>query len=196
MKPISRIAAYSLVAALAACGGTETRNPAPPPPPPQASPAAQPAPVAPPLARQSVVMKQPARLQGQRLERGGSIVATSSKGDRTEIEVLAYPLDERGRPDTRRSTIGRFLAVRSGPAAPADYLPGTLVTVSGVLVSAAQGQEAPRLPTIVADNVRVWERDTSIRSQSNVKPTFDVGGGGGSTSGPHGKVGVGVGVGF
>jgi outer membrane lipoprotein len=193
MNAITRITTVALAASLAACAGTETRAPAPPP----AQPAtAQSTATAPPLARQSVVMKQPNRVTGQRVDRGGTVVGASSKGDRTEIEVLAYPLDERGRPDTRRSPLGRFLAVRSGPKAPADVGPGTLVTVSGVLLSASPGQEAPRLPTIVTESVRVWEPDSPTRTPSNIKPTFDVGGSGGSATGPQGKVGMGVGIGF
>ncbi|MCU0970804.1 MAG: Slp family lipoprotein [Gammaproteobacteria bacterium] len=193
MKAISPITTAALAVSLVACAGSETRAPEPPP---AQHATAQPAVAAPPLARQSVVMKQPSRVTGQRVDRGGTVVGAASNGGRTEIEVLAYPLDERGRPDTRRSPLGRFLAVRSGPKAPADVGPGTLVTVSGVLLSASPGQEAPRLPTIVTDSVRVWEPDAPARSSSNVKPTFDVGGSGGSATGPHGKVGMGVGIGF
>ncbi len=192
MRASQLITVAALAAALSACAGNETQAPLPPSPAPAAPPTAS----APPLARQSVVMKQPSRVTGQRLERGGSVVAATPAGDRTEIEVLAYPLDERGRPDTRRSPIGRFLAVRAGRPSAAESQPGTLVTVSGVLRSTAQGEAAARLPTIVADSVRVWEPDSPTRSPSNVRPTLDVGGSGGSGSGPSGRVGVGVGIGF
>lgn len=68
---------------------------------------------------------------GQRVLWGGLILTTRNLQDRAQLEVLAYPLDNRQRPDITEPPLGRFLAERSGYLEPVDYASGRLVTLTG-----------------------------------------------------------------
>ncbi|MEN8174969.1 MAG: Slp family lipoprotein [Pseudomonadota bacterium] len=97
--------------------------------------------------------------QGRQVAWGGSIVAVKNLKDRTEIEVLAFPLDKRGRPDLGEHPRGRFLARYWGYLDPADYTPGRHVTLRGTVSGVRQGRvgDAPyayaRLSVV---EVRLW----------------------------------------
>lgn len=144
----------------------------------------------------AAVAADPARFQGQRTEWGGQIVAVHNLRNRTELEVLAYPLSSGGRPASAGTPLGRFIAVRSGFLEPADFAPGRLVTVSGVIGLPREGSvgEARYLyATLSAENLRVW--DSSYPYQpSGVYPFGTIGVGVGS-GGFYGG-GVGIGLGF
>jgi outer membrane lipoprotein len=134
------------------------------------------------------------RYQGQRVEWGGQIVAVHNLRNRTELEVLAYPLGSSGRPDTAEPPQGRFLAVRSGFLEPADHAPGRLVTVGGVVGPLREGSvgEARYLyPTVSAEELRLWGTESE---RSGVVPFGTIGIGVGS-GGYYGS-GVGIGIGF
>ena len=60
---------------------------------------------------------------------GGMIAATKNLKDKTELEVVGYPLDSGNRPDYDAAPIGRFLVIQSGYLETADYAPGRLITV-------------------------------------------------------------------
>ena len=172
-----RVLSLLLALALAGCAaGLQTRSAA------DTSPAA--------------VAADPARFQGQRAEWGGQIVAVHNLRNRTELEVLAYPLSSGGRPASAGTPLGRFIAVRSGFLEPADFAPGRLVTVSGVIGPPREGSvgEARYLyATLSAENLRVW--DSSYPYQpSGVYPFGTIGVGVGS-GGFYGG-GVGIGLGF
>jgi len=135
------------------------------------------------------------RYQGQRLEWGGQIVAVHNLHNRTELEVLAFPLSSAGRPDPTATPQGRFLAVRGGFLEPADYAPGRLVTVSGVVGPAREGTvgEARYLyPTISAEVLRLWDLEPPGYSGPVPFGTIGIGVGSGGWRGG----GVGIGIGF
>lgn len=79
-------------------------------------------------------------LVGQRVLWGGLIIATRNLQDHTELEVLAYPLDDRQRPDTTAQPEGRFLADRAGYLEALDYASGRLVTLTGTVGAARAGR--------------------------------------------------------
>jgi outer membrane lipoprotein len=128
------------------------------------------------------------------VEWGGQIVAVHNLRNRTELEVLAYPLAPGGRPGSRGAPLGRFIAVRAGFLEPADFAPGRLLTVSGVVGPPREGTvgEARYLfATVSAENLRLWQDDYQ---PSGVIPYGTIGIGVGS-GGFYGG-GVGIGVGF
>jgi len=136
-----------------------------------------------------------ARYLGERVEWGGQIVAVHNLHNRTELEVLAYPLSSAGRPDPTATPQGRFLAVRAGFLEPADYAPGRLVTVSGVIGPAREGSvgEARYLyPTISAEVLRLWEPEPAGYGGPVPFGTIGIGVGSGGWRGG----GVGIGIGF
>lgn len=129
--------------------------------------------------------------KGQRLTWGGILIEARNLADRTLLEVLAYPLDAQGRPDTDAAPRGRFLADHPGFLEPRDYAPGRSVTVSGALLGYQDGKvgEADyRFPAIAAEQLELWSRATVGYGSS---PRVGVGVGVGS----YGS-GVGVGIGF
>jgi outer membrane lipoprotein len=93
---------------------------------------------------------------------GGVIVHVANLKDETQIEVLAYPLDRSGRPDTSSGPSGRFLAIRSGYLETGVYAQGRLLTLVGPLAGTRQGKigEAPyTYPVVMADQLHLWPRE-------------------------------------
>jgi len=175
MSILSRIPSLFLAVVLAGCAaGPQTRSAA------DNSPAA--------------VAADPARFQGQRVEWGGQIAAVHNLRNRTELEVLAYPLSSGGRPGIAGSPLGRFIAVRSGFLEPADFAPGRLVTVSGVIGpprEGAVGETRYLFATLSAESLRLWDSSAAYQP-SGVYPFGAIGVGSGGFYGG----GVGIGLGF
>lgn len=155
---------------------------------------AGPQPRSPAEAVPAAVVADPARFQGRRVEWGGSIVAVHNLRNRTELEVLAYPLSSSGRPATSATPLGRFVAVRGGFLEPSDFAPGRLVTVSGLVGPVREGSvgEARYLfATVSAESLRLWGDEYP---PSGPVPFGTIGIGVGS-GGFYGG-GVGIGIGF
>jgi len=64
---------------------------------------------------------------------GGEIISINNKSDETWVEVLAYPLDYEGEPNSEATSTGRFLARIDGFLDPAIYAPERKITVRGRL---------------------------------------------------------------
>ena len=97
--------------------------------------------------------------RGQRAAWGGVVINTRNLKDATEIEVLGYPLDSSGRPDTGASPQRRFLLVRDGYLESADYRNGRLISAVGAITGAREGKvgEAPYVyPVLRADQLYLW----------------------------------------
>ena len=71
-----------------------------------------------PLLTPRGVTAKPQPATGKSVQWGGTIVSTANLQNSTQIEVLAYPLDSSGRPNTDGAAQGRFILERS-------RLPGT-----------------------------------------------------------------------
>ncbi len=70
---------------------------------------------------------------------GGRIIEIRSVDERSEIEVLSFPLDRGGRPLGDRDSDGRFIAVREGFVDPLVYDKDRFVTVVGRIESVRSG---------------------------------------------------------
>jgi len=98
-------------------------------------------------------------MAGQRVLWGGLIIATHNLQDRTELEVLAYPLDNRQRPDAAEKPLGRFLAEQPGYLEPVDYAAGRLVTLTGTVGEARAGkiQDTDYVyPVVAITAIHLW----------------------------------------
>ncbi|MFP4560803.1 MAG: Slp family lipoprotein [Thiohalorhabdus sp.] len=103
-----------------------------------------------------------ASLEGSRVLWGGVIVNTTNLEDRTRLEILAYPLDGRQKPDVEADPRGRFLAEAEGYLETADYAPGRRVTVSGTLEETRKGRigEAEyTYPVVEVADQELWTED-------------------------------------
>ncbi len=132
-------------------------------------------------------------VKGRILTWGGKVVSVRNLKDRTLVEVVAYALNAKGKPDLRGNTQGRFIAEYSGFLEPAEYSHGQLVTVTGSLLGYMDGKVGAadyRFPVLQAAEIRRWPDSRS--SERHDKPRVNLGIGFGS----GGYRGIGIGVGF
>lgn len=121
--------------------------------------------------RPGQAVASPETTRGRRVAWGGIVVATHNLKKTTEIEVLSYPLNGSGRPDTSARPEHRFLMVRSGYLEPTDYRAGRLLTAVGVLAGTRRGlvgEAAYVYPVLEADELYLWPVDEAGRRDSNV----------------------------
>jgi outer membrane lipoprotein len=132
---------------------------------------------------------------GESITWGGTLVSAKNLADATDLEVLAYPLDDCGRPLLGEPTQGRFIIRRPGYLETADLAPGRRLTASGRIIASAEGRigEAEyRFPVLEDAAPTLWpERDELGFGGRNVRPRISIGVGGGSGWG-----GGGVGIWF
>jgi outer membrane lipoprotein len=92
---------------------------------------------------------------------GGLIAAAKNLKDKTELEVVGYPLDSENRPDRDAKPTGRFIVIQSGYLETTDYAPGRLITVVGLVTGTRAGTvgEAKYIyPVVAAERLRLWPR--------------------------------------
>lgn len=127
---------------------------------------------------------------GELVRWGGTIAAASNLKDQTEIEVVGYPLDRCGRPESGAEPVGRFVVIHSGYLETADYRPGSQVSVAGLVTGTREGSVGGAsyvFPLVQSRDIRLLD-DTDSAS-GNRRPWVTIGIGGGS-----GGVGGGIGV--
>lgn len=102
---------------------------------------------------------QPERVHDQPVMWGGSIVSVRNLPDRTEVAVLAYPLDDNGMPQVEEQADGRFIVRQRGFLDPAIYTSGRLLTVLGQLSGTIHGKVAAApytFPVVEAKDLHLW----------------------------------------
>jgi outer membrane lipoprotein len=136
------------------------------------------------------VANSPQTAVGKRVQWGGTILGVSNQPERTQIEVLAYPLGGNKKPRRDNEPLGRFILERSGYLEPATYAQGRLIsvvgTVSGTRVGRI-GEASYDHPVVDAAQLYLWPEDSGYGSGVH----FGVGVGTGGT-----RWGTGVGIGF
>jgi outer membrane lipoprotein len=122
------------------------------------------------------------------LQWGGVIIETTNLRETTEIQILAYPLDERGRPETDKNSIGRFIAQQPGYLEGVEYDVGREVTASGVFTSIRQGEVAQAsypFPILRSEEITLWPQ-----RKPRSKPRIRFGVGASSGGGGFGSIGI------
>lgn len=100
---------------------------------------------------------------------GGMIIKTQPLQQKTQIEVLAFPVDANGEPDRQTASLGRFLIQRQGYLEPADFAPGRWVSVVGSIGQPQMGtvgSASYRFPVIVPDQLYLWPLSTGSNTQT------------------------------
>lgn len=124
---------------------------------------------------------------------GGRIVEVRNLAQRTLIEVLGLPLDERDSPIAQGRPQGRFIVEHPGFLEPREYAPDRMLVVSGRLAGFTEGSvgEAPyRFPVVLAEQLDL--RPVPLEhGAGRAYPRINLGIGGGSRGGS-----VGIGIGF
>jgi outer membrane lipoprotein len=148
-----------------------------------------------PYLSPQTVTASPQVATGKSVQWGGTIIGTTNLPDRTQIEVLAYPLDSKAKPKTDTSPLGRFFLERTGFLDPATYKQGRKIsavgTVTGTRMSKV-GEAGYDHPVIDARQIYLWPED---RGYGGTGVTFGIGGGSGGWGSGTGW-GIGVGTGF
>lgn len=118
--------------------------------------------------------------QGKAVLWGGAIVQSTNTNRGTQLEVLAYPLNSKQRPNETKPAWGRFLAIEDAYLETMDFAQGRQVTIVGRITSVQQGtigEATYTYPVVKVDEVFLWPTDKA-------------------SSGPRFTFGVGVGVGL
>ena len=106
---------------------------------------------------------------GKRVLWGGVILAITNLRERTDIEVLAYPLGADNRPRRDNDPLGRFIVRQAGYLEPASYSEGRLVTVAGTVSGALPGKIGASdyaYPVVAAGQLYLWPRDSGYDGTS------------------------------
>lgn len=126
------------------------------------------------LTPKSVIAK-PSDSRGKYALWGGAILDTHNLKDRTQIEVLAYPLDSSHRPMQNSQPLGRFIIMHKGFLEPTNYTQGRLLTVLGTVsknLSGKVGKSKYTYPVINAQQLHIWSLDDD---QNNTSFHFGIG---------------------
>ena len=121
---------------------------------------------------------------------GGVIVSNQNLKYSTELEIIAYPLNSNGKPDTSASPQGRFIAINRGYLETVDYAIGRLTTLNGSIKEIRNGKVGNahyRYPMVRVDRITLWPKDSGIERKPRIY--FGIGVGSGGYSG--GDIGIG-----
>ena len=115
---------------------------------------------------------------GKQVLWGGVIMKTVNLKDKTQIEVLAYPLNSRERPNIDQPPSGRFIFENQGFLEPANYASQRQITVLGTVTGTLPGQVGEsdyNYPLVTPGQHTLWP-DYRGHTGSNIR--FGVGRGG------------------
>lgn len=99
--------------------------------------------------------------QGKKARWGGVIVGVENKPNKTFIEVVHFPLNSYGKPNTSEETIGRFKVQIDGFVDPIVFEKGRSATFLGTLLPPTSGMvgEQPYIyPTLLVDDYHMWRK--------------------------------------
>ena len=125
---------------------------------------------------------------GKQVLWGGVIMKTVNLKDKTQIEVLAFPLNSRERPKIDQPPLGRFIVEKQGFLEPANYASQRQITVLGTVTGTLPGQVGEsdyNYPLVTHTQHTLWPIHRGYTG-SNIR--FGVGRGG---NGSWGGVGIG-----
>ena len=101
----------------------------------------------------------PDTVQGATVLWGGIIIASTNLEDTTQLEVLAYPLGRRQKPQPDQAPLGRFLVIQQGYLETSDYAPGRLLTATGQVREIREGrvgESTYHYPVLSPGQLHLW----------------------------------------
>ena len=108
------------------------------------------------------VAAAPGQWTGRDVLWSGMILDVRNFERHSEIELLAFPLDEAQRPVPSAADQGRFIALVSGFADPATLPEGRFVTLTGRITGEREGMLRTRAyvwPEVDVAQMHLWPRD-------------------------------------
>lgn len=103
--------------------------------------------------------------KGQPLRWGGSIINVTNTENKSQAQILFYPLNFYGRPQTERETEGRFVISSTQFLDPAIYKEGSEITVTGILskeIKQKIGEKYLTLPLLTIEHIHLWPKLQNI----------------------------------
>ena len=113
-------------------------------------------PEAPSLAE---VRAQPVQFRDQQVRWGGVIVSTENLLINSRIKIVAFPLNDRGRPQITKNSLGRFIAFTDQFLEPLVYSRDREITVTGRMVGSELlkvGEYDYEYPLVQIENFHLW----------------------------------------
>ncbi|MBU3023334.1 Slp family lipoprotein [Aestuariibacter sp. A3R04] len=110
-------------------------------------------------------------VRGQTARWGGVVVGVENKDDKTFVEVVNFPLNHYGRPNTREETIGRFKVEMDGFVDPINFEEGRAVTFVGKVkapIAGMVGEQPYMYPRLAGSNFHFWR----VNSVNFIHPMF------------------------
>jgi outer membrane lipoprotein len=115
--------------------------------------------VDPAVTPERVLLDYP-KSKGREVLWGGRILESRNLVDSTELNVLAYPIDSAGEPQTEEDvSLGRFVVVQKGYLETATYAPGREITVYGRVIGVhevALGATTYQQPVVAVMQLQLW----------------------------------------
>jgi outer membrane lipoprotein len=125
----------------------------------------------------AVVSAQPQHATGRQVLWGGTILGVTNLAHSTLVEMQAYPLGYKEKPQTDEAPLGRFLLEQSGFLEPAVYTGGRLLTVTGTITridSGKVGKSEQSYPVVEAKQLHLWPVD-SFREDTGLRFGGEIG---------------------
>lgn len=132
-----------------------------------------------PLVDYQQVAASPATQKDKMARWGGVIADIQNKADKTQLDVVFYPLRAYGRPIVGKESIGRFRVYVDGFLDPMVYQKGRSVTFAGQVTGVEKGmvgEHVYQYPTMAATGHYLWEDIDRIEIETiSVWPHFRYG---------------------
>lgn len=100
--------------------------------------------------------------QGTPIRWGGTVIDIENEKDSSLVQILYYPLDRSGFPQTSQAGEGRFAVITSDFLDPAILTRNSKVTVIGTLsggIERTVGNKLIRIPLVTSDAIYLWPKD-------------------------------------
>jgi len=118
-------------------------------------------------------------MKGQYVLWGGTILSGKNLEKTTELEILAYPLDDYGEPLKNAKSTGRFILVKIGYLELGEYAADRVITVVGQLIDKRDskvGESNYTYPIIESQQIKIWPEESKYYyDDSDVRFHFGVG---------------------
>ena len=99
---------------------------------------------------------------GKQVRWGGRIIEVDNDEEDTRIQVLAFPLNSFGRPDSNQDSLGRFMIYSKGFLDPEVYKVDRYITVFGTILqqhTIQVGKKNLALPMVEMNEHHIWKQE-------------------------------------
>lgn len=107
------------------------------------------------------VQKDFMKYQDKMVRWGGAVIDVENKENETILQMMAYPLRDRGYPDLTEEAQGRFIVKANKFLDPAIYTKNSELSIFGQLVDEREllvGQKSLKLPAVELQQLYLWPK--------------------------------------